>query len=246
MAIDDRESFKEQNSKNAETMSADVVLRQKSVDWMVHAGQYGYTYGFTWCGLPFIQLPADIVAIQEIIWKVKPDVIIETGVARGGSLIFYSSLLRLLDNNGIVIGVDIDIRPHNRESIECHPFASAIHLIQGSSVDVATVEQVKQVAAGRRKTMVVLDSNHTHEHVYKELKLYSNMVTVGSYLIVQDTTVEYVPEGFCRNKGWDKGNNPMTAVNVFLEENDNFIIDHEIDNKLLISSVWGGYLKRIK
>jgi cephalosporin hydroxylase len=243
---DDREMFKVQCHQNAKTMAADPMMRKLSIDWAVYAAKYNYTYGFTWLGLPIIQLPADIMALQEIIWDTKPDVIIETGIARGGSLIFYASLLHLLDNNGIVIGVDIDIRTHNRESIERHPFASAIHLIQGSSVDMATVDQVKQVAAGRHKTMIVLDSNHTHEHVYQELQHYSHMVSVGSYLIVQDTTVEYVPEGFCRNKGWDKGNNPKTAVNVFLKENDNFIIDNAIDDKLMISSAWGGYLKRIK
>jgi len=242
---DDRDIFKAQCRQDAKTMAADPIMRKLSIDWAVHAAKYNYTYGFTWLGLPIIQLPADIVALQEIIWDVKPDVIVETGVARGGSLIFFASLMKLLENKGFVIGIDIDIRPHNRHAIETHPFASAIQLIQGSSIDPQTIEKVKRAVSGRANVMVVLDSNHTHEHVYKELKLYAPLVNVGNYIIVQDTTVEYLPEGFFKDRDWGKGNNPSTAVSVFLKENSNFIIDKEIDDKLLISSTWGGYLKRI-
>jgi cephalosporin hydroxylase len=187
-----------------------------------------------------------MMAMQEIIWQVKPDLIIETGIAHGGSLIFYASMLELIGGESFVLGIDIDIRPHNREAIEEHPMAKRIKMIQGSSIDENIVEQVREFAAGKKRILVTLDSNHTHEHVLQELNFYSPLVTKDSYLVVFDTAVEDMPEDFFSNRPWSKGDNPKTAVQEFLETSDRFEIDNNIDHKILITVAPDGYLKCIK
>ena len=204
-----------------------------------------YSYNFSWMGRPIIQYPQDMIAMQEIIWDIKPDMIIETGIAHGGSLIYYASLLELI-GNGEVLGIDIDIREHNRKEIENHKMFNRIKMIQGSSISEETFVQVKEMAKGKEKILVSLDSNHTHDHVLQELRLYSPFVNVGSYIVVFDTIVEDLPEGyFSQSRPWGIGNNPKTAVHEFLENNRQFVIDEMIDNKLLISVAPKGYLKRI-
>ena len=178
--------------------------------------------------------------------KVKPDLIIETGIALGGSLIFYASMLELLGGNGHVLGIDIDIRAHNRVEIEKHPMFKRITMIQGSSIDEAVVQQVRDFGAARQRVLVVLDSSHTHEHVSRELALYSPLVTRDSYLVVCDTVIEDVPDDLIRDRPWGKGNNPKTAVWEFLEASDRFVIDQEYNNKLLITVAPDGYLRCIK
>jgi cephalosporin hydroxylase len=186
-----------------------------------------------------------MIAMQEIIWAVKPDLIIETGIAHGGSLIYYASILELI-GKGEVLGIDIDIREHNRLEIEKHPMYKRIKMIQGSAISEEIIEQIKPHAAGKKTVMVCLDSNHTHDHVLKELKLYSPFVTVGSYLIAFDTIVEDLPADLYKDRSWSVGDNPKTAVFEFLKANDNFEIDKSVDNKLLVSVAPDGYLKRIK
>ena len=204
-----------------------------------------YSYNFTWMGRPIIQYPQDILAMQEIIWEVKPDLIIETGIAHGGSIICYASLLELI-GTGSVLGIDIDIRLHNRKAIESHPMFKRIQMLEGSSVSDEMLAKVREIAAGKERILVALDSNHTHEHVLAELRMYSPFVTKGSYLVVFDTIVENLPDYYLPNRPWKKGDNPMTAVQQFLAENRDFEIDTKIDNKLLISVAPQGYLKRIK
>jgi cephalosporin hydroxylase len=183
--------------------------------------------------------------MQEIIWAIKPDLIIETGIAHGGSLIFYASILELI-GKGEVLGIDIDIREHNRLEIEKHPMYKRIKMIQGSAISKEIIEQIEPHAADKKTVMVCLDSNHTHDHVLKELELYSPFVTIGSYLIAFDTIVEDLPADLYKDRPWSVGDNPKTAVFEFLKKNTNFEIDHSIDNKLLISVAPEGYLKRIK
>lgn len=203
-----------------------------------------YSYNFSWMGRPIIQYPQDMIAMQEIIWSIKPDLIIETGIAHGGSLIFYASLLELI-GNGQVLGIDIDIRKHNRVAIEQHPMYKRIEMIEGSAISEETIEKVKAFAANYKKVLVVLDSNHTHDHVLDELNLYSPLVSKGSYIVVFDTIVEDLPEGyFSQKRPWGIGNNPKTAVYEFLKSNPDFEIDTAINNKLLISVAPDGYLKR--
>ncbi len=206
-----------------------------------------YSYNFSWMGRPIIQYPQDMIAMQEIIWDLKPDLIIETGIAHGGSLIYYASLLELI-GKGEVLGIDIDIRKHNREEIENHPMFKRIQMIEGSSISRETIEQVKKIADGRQTILVCLDSNHTHEHVLAELNLYSPFVTPGSYIIVFDTIVEHLPENYLpgNKRPWGAGNNPLTSITSFLEKNDSFVADSAIDHKLLISVAPGGYLRRVK
>jgi cephalosporin hydroxylase len=202
-----------------------------------------YSYNFSWLGRPIIQYPQDIVAMQEIIWKVRPDLIIETGIAHGGSLIFYASILELL-GKGEVLGIDIDIRKHNRKAIEKHPMFKRISMLEGSSVSEDIIKQVRKIAKKKKSVLVVLDSNHTHEHVSKELQLYSPFVTKGSYMVVFDTVIENLPCNFFPDRPWGKGNNPKTAVKEFLKHNNNFVIDKDIEHKLLITVAPDGYLKR--
>jgi len=204
-----------------------------------------YSYNFTWMGRPIIQYPQDIIAMQEIIWQLQPDLIIETGIAHGGSIIYYASLLELI-GKGEVLGIDIDIRAHNRDKIENHPMYKRISMIEGSSVSKETLERVKKITEGKQTVLVLLDSNHTHEHVLAELEMYSPLVTKDSYLVVFDTIVEHLPNYYLPNRPWKIGDNPFTAVQAFLKNNSDFISDMNIDNKLLISVAPGGYLKKIK
>jgi cephalosporin hydroxylase len=219
-----------------------------------------YSYNFTSLGRPIIQYPQDMVAMQELIWKVKPDLIIETGIAHGGSLIMSASMLALLDmceaiesgtvlapknSKRKVLGLDIDIRQHNREAIESHPMSSRIQMIQGSSIAPDVIEQVKAVAKNHQRVMVCLDSNHTHEHVLAELEAYAPLTSVGSYCVVFDTIVEDMPKAMFPDRPWGPGDNPKTAVWEYLKTHPEFEIDKSIDHKLLISVAPDGYLKRV-
>ena len=227
-------------------MAANEELQSLRSSLYPHFVEYKYTYNFSWMGLPIIQFPQDIVAMQEIIWQIRPDLIVETGIAHGGSLVFYASMLELLGGDGLVVGVDVEIRPHNRKAIEKHPMSGRIRMIEGSSVDPGVVQQVRDLASGRQRVLVTLDSMHSHEHVIKELNLYSPLVPKGSYLVVFDTAIEELPPGTFTGRPWDKGNNPYTAVQQFLRETDRFVPDTDLDSRLLFTSAPGGYLKCVK
>jgi cephalosporin hydroxylase len=248
-------------SKNIETASKDKDFLDLSDKWIRTSIRHKYAYNFSWLGRPIMQVPQDIYAIQEIVWTIKPDLIIETGIAHGGSLIMSASMLALIDyceavnqtkvldvqkSIRCVLGIDIEIRPHNRKAIEAHPMAHLIEMIEGSSIEPDIVEQVKEKAKGHEKILIFLDSNHTHSHVLAELEAYASLTSVGSYCVVWDTGIEDLPAGFCTGRPWGKGNNPKTAVFDFLRTNDDFIIDRNIDNKLLITGARDGFLKRTK
>jgi len=239
------EQFKLERKKNINKVGQNKKLKKMALNFFINSWKQKYSYNFDWLSRPIIQIPQDIFALQEIIWQTKPDLIIETGIAHGGSLIFYASMLELI-GKGEVLGIDIDIREHNRKEIEKHKMAKRIKMIEGSSVDETVLKQVKKIVEKHKKVMVCLDSLHTHSHVLRELELYSQFVSKGSYLVVFDTIIEYMPKGFFKDRPWDKGNNPATAVKEFLKKNKNFIVDKEIENKLLITAAPGGYLKRIK
>lgn len=226
-------------------MSEDSVLQGLSRDWFKRSCEFNYSYNFTWLGRPVIQYPQDIVALQELIWEVKPELIIETGIAHGGSLILSASMLQLIGGDGKVLGIDVDIRTHNRIEIEKHPMAKRITMIEGSSIDDKVLEKVRKFASGNHPVLVILDSNHTHEHVLRELELYGPLVTRDSYLIVFDTVIEDMPDGSFPDRAWDKQNNPKTAVREFLKTNGRFVVDHQIEDKLLLTVAPGGYLKCI-
>jgi cephalosporin hydroxylase len=244
--MDPIKQFEQERAQDIEMMAQDNELKKKSLDWILHADKYKYTYNFKWLGRPIIKFPNDIVLLQEIIWEVKPDLIIETGIAHGGSLVFSASMLELLGGDGEVVGVDIDIRKHNRREIESHPMFKRITMIEGSSTSQDTIAKIREITKRKTQVMVCLDSNHTHEHVLKELQLYSPLVTVGSYMVLPDTFIEYFPKGYFKDRPWDVGNNPMTALREFLAQNDNFIVDKKRQNKLMITEGFDGYLKRIK
>jgi cephalosporin hydroxylase len=245
--MDPISEFKSERATDITAMAADKELRQKSIDWMLHADKYKYTYNYTWMGRPIIKFPSDIVATQEIVWSVKPDLIIETGIAHGGSLVLSASLLEMIGGEGKVLGIDIDIREHNRKEIEAHPMMKRIQMIEGSSTAPEVIDQVRSIASKAKRVMVFLDSLHSHEHVYNELQLYAPIVTVGSYLVLPDTFIEYFPKGYySHNRPWDVGNNPMTAMRQFLEENNDFEVDQALCSKLMITEAFDGYLRRVK
>ena len=240
------QAFIEERKERIRQNGTNKALQQAAKNFNVESNRSQYSYNFSWMGRPIIQYPQDMIAMQEIIWQVKPDLIIETGIAHGGSLIYYASLLELI-GKGEVLGIDIDIREHNRKEIEKHPMNKRIKMLQGSSISVEIMEQVKKYSQAKESVLVCLDSNHTHEHVLSELNFYSSFVSLRSYIVAFDTIVENLPEGyFSQKRPWGISNNPRTAVDEFLETNRNFEIDTSIDNKLLISVAPRGYLKRIK
>jgi cephalosporin hydroxylase len=253
------EKFLVERREAAKKMAADSQFVDASRDWLVSSAEHRYSYNFDWLGRPIIQYPQDIVAVQELIWECKPDLIIETGIAHGGSILFSSSMLTLLDvaeaiqsgnpyrpevSKRKVLGIDIDIRKHNRDEIERHPFSHMIEMIEGSSVDPAVLSRVKEVAKHHTSVMVLLDSNHSHEHVMNELMAYGPLVSKGSYCVVFDTMIDLFSEGSFPNRPWDKGDSPMTAVDEYIEMNKDFEINNSIDEKLQISVSPRGYLKR--
>lgn len=243
--INDIRKFSALRSKRVADQEKDQHLQKAAKRFFLGSVRALYHYNFEWLGLPIIQYPQDIAAMQEIIWKTKPDLIIETGTARGGSAIFYASMLKIL-GRGVVVSVDIDIRKHNRQAIRKHPLSGFVILIEGSSIDERVISKVRKVADRAKKVLVVLDSLHTHEHVLAELRAYSKFVSRGSYLVVFDTVIEDLPQGLSKDRPWGKGNSPKTAVQEFLDSNRNFILDKSVENKLVITVAPGGYLKRVK
>jgi Cephalosporin hydroxylase len=255
------QTFKQECAAEVAQQGANVALVEQSLKWIIHANRFKYSYHFEWLGRPIIQYPQDIVAMQELIWQVKPDLIIETGIAHGGSLILYASLLALLDlcdaiesgqtldpraSRRTVLGIDIEIRPHNRAAFEAHPMSTRIQMIEGSSIAPEVIAQVKTIAKDYERVLVCLDSNHTHDHVLAELEAYAPLVSVGSYCVVFDTIIEDMPPGSFPDRPWDKGNNPKTAVCDYLKTHPEFEIDKSIPHKLLITVAPDGYLKRIR
>lgn len=258
--MNQHDSFQQEVKANIASLGQDQDLQALSRIWVREISSHKWAYNFSWLGRPAIQFPNDAWAMQELIWAIKPDLIIETGIAHGGSLIFSASMLALLDmtdaieagvtidpkiSSRKVLGIDIDIRAHNRSAIEAHPMASRIQMIQGSSIAPEIIEQVKQIARNYQRILVCLDSNHTHEHVLAELEAYAPLTSPGSYCCVFDTLIEDMPEDMFPDRPWGKGDNPKTAVWEFLKTHPEFEIDKSIQHKLLITVAPDGYLKRI-
>ena len=254
------QKFKAECTAEILSMGEDSALGELTTSWLVAASRQKYSYHFEFLGRPIIQYPQDMVAIQELIWEIKPDLIIETGIAHGGSLIMSASMLALLDlceaqaagvalepnaSRRRVVGVDIDIRTHNREAVETHPMASRITMIQGSSTATEIVEQVQKLAEGHERILVCLDSNHTHEHVLAELQAYAPLTSLGSYCVVFDTIVEDLPSDMFPDRPWGRGDNPKTAVHEYLKSHPEFVVDQQIEKKLMVTVAPNGYLRRV-
>jgi cephalosporin hydroxylase len=247
MSKDDRLDFLEKTNRQSRALGQDQGVFEMALDTIIAAEKYDYTYLWTWMGVPIIQLPADIMATQEVIFATKPDVIIETGVARGGSVIFMASLLELI-GKGKVVGIDNDIRPHNRDTIQRHAMNNRIKLIEGPSADARTLKMVRDEIPVGASVMVVLDSDHSRDHVLAELRCYGPLVTQGQFLIVADTIVGHIDESRAlknRSKVWFKGNEPLAALEAYLAETERFEVDQLINGKLILSSSPGGYLRCI-
>ena len=242
--------FKDQVYLMVKKQGSNESAVKLATSFMLETAGTKYTYNFSWLGRPIIQFPQDMISMQELIWSIQPDLIIETGIAHGGSLIFYASILELNaicggTQNAEVLGIDIDIRQHNREAIEAHPMFKRISIIEGSSIAPEIIEQVKAKAQGKQKILVCLDSNHTHDHVLAELQAYAPMTSVGSYCVVFDTIIEDLPDDMFGDRPWGVGNNPKTAVWEYLKTHPEFEIDKTIQHKLLITVAPDGYLKRV-
>jgi len=246
--------FKE-SLRRASRQADDPSITGPAKEFFIRSHALKYSYNFNWLSRPIIQYPQDIVAFQEIVSLVSPDLIVETGIAHGGSLVLSASMLCLLDvmegldprqSNRKVVGVDIDIRPHNRQAIDEHPLRFKLELIEGSSIDPSIVAQVQSYAKKHERVLVSLDSNHTHDHVLAELEAYACLTSVGSYCIVFDTVIEDLPVGSFAEREWDVGNNPKTALQEWHKDHPEFELDRDIDGKLLISVAPGGYLKRLR
>jgi len=259
--MDPIQKFNDEVRANISGLAQDAGMLSLTHEWIRHSNLHGYTYNYAWMGRPIIQYPQDMVAMQELIWQVKPDLIIETGIAHGGSLIFSASMLALLDmaeaiesgktldprqSKRAVLGVDIDIRSHNRAAIERHPMASRIRMIQGSSIAADTIAQVQDVASKYARILVSLDSNHTHEHVLGELEAYAPLTSVGSYCVVFDTLIEDMPKELFPDRPWGPGDNPKTAVWEWMKTHPEFEIDRSIQHKLQITVAPDGFLKRLR
>ncbi len=253
------QQFAAERSERLQDYAADEGFKNLSRQWLQESMSKKYVYNYDWLGRPIIQYPQDMVAIQELVWTVRPDLIIETGIAHGGSLILSASMLAMLDmcdaiESGTtidprksarkVIGIDIDIRNHNRDAIESHPMASRIQMVQGSSIATDVVEQVRAAAKGFKKVMVFLDSMHTHAHVMGELQAYAPLVSPGSYCVVFDTFVEDMPPKFFADRPWDVGDNPKTATRQWLAANPDFSVDHTMESRLMVTVAPQGFLKR--
>lgn len=241
----DREQFEKDKRANAASQAADVALRRLALDFLVQSDRHHYGYQWTWLGLPVVQMPQDILVTQEIIWDTKPDLVIETGIAWGGSIVLYASILQLL-GKGRVVGIDRVLPDKNRQEIMKYPFSKRITLIEGSSVDSNVVVQVKEQVGADDRVMVLLDSNHTHDHVLEELRLYAPLVTPGQFLVVSDTIVEDIPAQTHRPRPWGPGDNPKTALRAYLSETTCFEEDEYINAKLLLSYSPNGYCRRVR
>ena len=235
--------FQESRKVRIEQSSKDIELRKKSIEWMLEADRYKYTYNFEWCGIPIIKFPNDMIVFQELIWKLKPDIIIETGIAHGGSIIFSASLLELI-GHGKVIGIDIEIRKHNLELLEGLELFKRIELIEDDSIS-KELHRYLEIETQGKSVVVVLDSMHTHDHVLNELNLFSKYINIDSYIVLPDTFIEFFPKNYYQNRPWDVGNNPWTALNEFLSSNPNFEVDTYFSNKALITESFNGYIARI-
>lgn len=252
--------FKSEVGGRIAKIEANQRFKESAAEFLRQSVGPKYSYNYFWLGRPIIQYPQDMVAMQELIWETRPDLIIETGIAHGGSLILSASMLALLDmadaieagetldpakSDRKVLGIDIDIRAHNRAAIEAHPMASRIEMIQGSSIDKCIIEQAKHLAKPYKKVLVCLDSNHTHDHVLAELEAYAPLTSVDSYCVVFDTLIEDMPADAYPDRTWGPRNNPKTAVWKYVEANPNFMIDRSIDQKLMITVAPDGFLKRV-
>jgi len=225
-------------------MAANRELGRITREWFDAASRAEYSYHFRWLGVPIIQFPQDVMAIQEILWTVKPSLVVETGIAHGGSLLLSASILELLGGHGRVVGVDVDVRDHTRKVLDEHPLAHRIIWLEGSSVDPSVVDEIRSHARAMAPVVVILDSNHSAAHVKAELAAYSDLVTPGSYLIVLDTVVEFLPDDVLGGRPWGPGNSPWTAVREFLADSAPFDVDREVSDKLQVTAAPDGYLRR--
>jgi cephalosporin hydroxylase len=243
---DDRAEFEAHKTRQSLALGKDRAVFDASTDFMLKLDPYDYSYLWSWMGVPIIQMPADVLATQEVIWNTKPDIIIETGVARGGSVLFMASLLEMM-GKGQVICVDIDIRAHNRDAIETHPMSKRVTLIEGGSVDDDTLARARAEIPQGARVMVILDSDHSRDHVLAECRAYGDLVTPGCYMVVADTMIGHVPQENApqnRSKIWFEGNEPLSALRDYMAENGGFEVDEVLNGKLVLSSSPGGYIRR--
>lgn len=228
-----------------ESLAGDTLLRQQAVDLQQRADDHHYTYTWEWLGVPIIRLPDDIVVLQEIFWSYRPQRVVETGVARGGSMLLDASLMRLCDQEPAVLGIDLKIFQHTVDALRAHPMASGVELVEADSTSATAAAAARTFLAGADRAVLVLDSNHTHEHVLAELRLLAPLLPVGGLVLVADTLIEEFPAGYYDNRPWDRGNNPATAVQAFLAECPDFAPAAEWARRALVTEFRDGVLRRV-
>lgn len=249
--VNDEIKFENEVNDRVNSYKNNSILQKQVHDISNTFTKEKYTYNFSWLGRPIFQGPSDLQVYQEIIWDYKPDLIIETGIARGGSLIFFASMMALLEycgeiDEGEVLGIDIDIREHNKDAILKHPLSKKITMIEGSSIDKEVIKKVKEYAINKKRIFLILDSNHTHDHVLEELRAYAPLIKIDGFCIVCDTGIEYIKNEDMLDRPWAKGNSPKSALTEYLKENTNFEIDSFYENKSLITCAPDGFLKRVR
>jgi cephalosporin hydroxylase len=227
-----------------ESLSRDDALRQEAVDLQVSAERHNFTYQWEWAGVPIIRLPDDIVVLQELFWSYRPERVVETGVARGGSMLLDASLMRLCGAEPAVLGIDHKIYPHTTETLREHPLAVGVDLLEADSTSPEAVDAVTRFVAGAERVVLILDSNHTHAHVLAELQCLAPLLPAGSFVLVADTLVEEFPADHFEGRPWGRGDNPLTAVRAFLEERDDFVPAPEWNRRALVSEFRDGIVRR--
>ena len=242
--VPDADHFRSERADWRASLGADDTLRQQGIDLQLAADDHHYTYSWEWLGVPIIRLPDDIVVLQELIWAYRPQRIVETGVARGGSMLLDSSLMTLSGIEPAVLGIDISIFAHTHEALAEHPMSRGVTLLETSSVSDEAVSAARDFLGNAERALLVLDSNHTHEHVLAELRVLAPLLPVGSFILVADTIVEELPQGHYVNRPWDRGNSPLTAANQFLGENPGFVRDTEWSRRALLTEFRDGILRR--
>jgi cephalosporin hydroxylase len=227
-----------------DSMADDAVLRQEAVDLQRHAEVHRYTYTWDWLGVPIIRIPDDVVVLQELFWSYRPQRVVETGIARGGSMLLDASLMKLCGQEPAVLGIDWKIFPHTIDSLRGHPLMEGVELLEANSASGESESAVKSFIGEADRAVLILDSNHTHEHVLAELDLLAPLLPGGGIVLVADTLIEEFPLGYYKDRPWDRGNNPATAVREFLFKHTDFHRSTEWSRRALLSEFRDGIICR--
>ncbi len=243
--VPDAAAFAASRSAWRSSLAGDAALRARAVDLQLAAEAHHYTYTWEWLGVPIIRLPDDVVVLQELFWSYRPQRVVETGVARGGSMLLDASLMQLCGATPAVLGIDLQIFPHTREALAAHPLARGVELLEADSTSVTARDAVRSFLGEAERAVLILDSNHTHDHVLAELRLLAPLLPVGGFVLVADTLIEEFPPHYYANRPWDRGDNPATALAAFVDEQPGFRLATDWSRRALVSEFRDGIIERV-